>query len=506
MSKLLKNFNANTAQLRAMISLGWCTQQYLIWPRGVGKSFYIGWVMIMISRLMPGSKWTFLGPSYAKMFADIIPGIKGALARFGYFEGIHYVCRKTPPKNMNLVLPWEGPDEWDNSLLFFHKERCTVFQLSSQEGNDRGRSVDGFIMDEGLLLNKEKLDSNTNATNRGNNDRYGHVPLHHGIIVCSSMPYQQNHWLLQKEELRDQIAAKKKKNKLDPKIFYDEANIYENLDILGVKYIIDNQNSLSSLAFETEIMNIRPRTIENGFYPNLTDEHEYEHKYTYSFLNSLQDNAKWDLDSRSDADCFPNKPLDLGMDYGSRICSLVIGQEQGQVFKFIKDMYVKSPGFIDDLVKKFTEYYKYHRCKEVNLYTDHPGNTKLPNSTDTFAEHTEKKLREAGWKVFRYSFTANKTYHKDKYFLWTKLFLRQDYNLPAIEFNKYHCKHLLISMRNAPVKDGVNGIEKDKKSEKSITLAQEEATHLSDAADMIMFYKYRKALRKEQSFAPNLMM
>jgi hypothetical protein len=38
-------------------------------------------------------------------------------------------------------------------------------------------------------------------------------------------------------------------------------------------------------------------------------------------------------------------------------------------------------------------------------------------------------------------------------------------------------------MQNAPAKEGRNGIEKNKSSERNALIPQEEATHLSDTAD-----------------------
>ena len=55
---------------------------------------------------------------------------------------------------------------------------------------------------------------------------------------------------------------------------------------------------------------------------------------------------------------------------------------------------------------------------------------------------------------------------------------------------------LTVSLENAPAKEGNKGIQKDKSSERSKTIPQEHATHLSDAFDLAIYWRYRDKVMK----------
>ena len=70
--------------------------------------------------------------------------------------------------------------------------------------------------------------------------------------------------------------------------------------------------------------------------------------------------------------------------------------------------------------------------------------------------------------------------------------------MPTIQINENNCNDLIISLENAPAKAGSrpNTIEKDKKSEKSKTIAQQHATHFSDTFDIPLYWKYYKKVHQ----------
>lgn len=77
--------------------------------------------------------------------------------------------------------------------------------------------------------------------------------------------------------------------------------------------------------------------------------------------------------------------------------------------------------------------------------------------------------------------------HVDKFNLIDKVLLETDDRFPRVRINQNTCKALIISIQNSPIKEG---FAKDKRSEKSTSIAQEYATHLSDCFDYILYYKY----------------
>ncbi|MGZ5283373.1 MAG: hypothetical protein ACXWEY_13950 [Bacteroidia bacterium] len=497
-----KRLPANKPQERAILAMAFKAMLFLVWGRGTGKSFFLAWFMKEVVRRMPGSKWTFLGPTYAKLLFDILPGIVGALERLGYYKDVHFFVGKKPPRKWGWNEPFEPPMSYDYSIIFYHPKRCTVFQMASQDrdGNSRGVNTDGVIIDEGLLINKEKLEKNLLPTNRGNKDRFGHDPLHHGFICCTSMPFtQEGQWILDKQ--LEALA--------DKSIYYDEANCFENIANVGLQYIRDQRKLMTPLSFEIEMLNIRKTQIEGGFYPVFNDVvHCYDDSYDYAVIDAID----FDLvkkvvpDSRYDADCDAERALEIAVDWGASINPMVICQEhQGKdaaVIRFLNGLFVLSPDILDDLAKKFCNYYRYHRCKDVLFWYDRNGNSKHANSRLTNAEQFEKILKENGWNVYKMTRGLDPS-HDDKYMFLNKLLRETERGLPKIRINKNNCKELIISIQQAPVKEGRSGVEKDKKNEKNKNFPQQHATHFSDAFDIILYGKYRRLIDVNEYFVDN---
>jgi hypothetical protein len=162
-------------------------------------------------------------------------------------------------------------------------------------------------------------------------------------------------------------------------------------------------------------------------------------------------------------------------------------------------MYVKHPQILDDLAKEFTRYYQYHLCKEVYFHYDHTGNSRQANSDLTYSEQFAKILRAKGWKVYLVSKGAAPE-HKDKYLLISRLLSELDPRHPRLRFNKHNAKALLLSMSLAPVSE-VNGVvKKNKNSERSSTIPAEQATHLSDTFDILVWGLYQHLLSSMPTF------
>ena len=68
--------------------------------------------------------------------------------------------------------------------------------------------------------------------------------------------------------------------------------------------------------------------------------------------------------------------------------------------------------------------------------------------------------------------------------------------LPKIGINMHNAYDLTVSLEDAPAKEGNKGIQKDKSSERSKTTPQEHATHLSDAFDLAIYWRYKDKVMK----------
>jgi len=509
-----------------------------IWSRGTGKSFIIAYLIHLIVETMPRSAWLIAGQTYRQLLTRTLPGTLNALNKLGYEYERDYYIRKKPPAKVHFEKPFEAPLSYDNFIIF---RNGTGFHLSSQDaggGSSRGLNIDGIISDESLLLDKEKFDREISSTNRGNLRHFGHLPWHHGTFHFSSMPYgQEGAWLLEKSKyytydftyLRKKIIqhqlsflrTQDKKERLYywEKIcrlkkmlrfykskegeFYSEADIFDNLSNVGLRFIEQQFRDLTDFVFMVEILNQRIEKIEGGFYPDLN---RYEHGYRHSFDNSYIKNLEYGSDEmrsndcRFDGDLVKGQPLRIAVDWGSKINCMTVCQysRSSNTLRFLKNLYVKHPNILDDLADSFCHYYRFHNEKTVYFAYDHTGNTQMANSNITYAEQFTRILKKAGWTVYIVSKGAPLT-HQQKYLLWSRLLRSKDAQTPTIRFNLNNCHETFVSMEQAPAKESTRGIEKDKSSERS-NIPQEQATHLSDTADLQVAYLFSDILQHMPSF------
>jgi hypothetical protein len=526
----VKQLNFNRPQLRFIITL--MMSAISIWGRATGKSSLIAWLMHLVVQQLPRSAWALCGQTYQQILTRTLPSTIASLERIGYFQGIHYVIGVKPPKGWPQ--PFEPPLKWGYTISFYTGACFHLISLDGGGGSARGLNLDGVIADESLTLNKEKFDDEVVPANRGNERQvWANNRLHHGIFHFSSMPYgNQGKWLLEgskhyqesgkeydimtRELIKLQIKYIDTKDrearrtiwgdiqKLTSELryyvdadaqLYSEANVFENLHNVGIRYLEQQRRVLTDFTFRVEVLNQRPFAVEAGFYPTLdTSKHGYE-AFDNTYLEGVADGVAFNLkklqrlsekpDSRQDADCDTTLPLRIAPDWGkaSFITVAQIHTKQRE-YRFLKGLYVKHPELIRHLAAKFTEYYAYHLNKRVEFIEDAEyGNSRVPNSDETYNQMFCRMLREAGWKVKVVKLGRTPAHHV-RYLLAHELLAELDPRNPRIRFNKHHCKEVLLAMQMTEMKEGPKGIEKNKASEKLKSVPAEEAPHFTDTVDL----------------------
>ncbi|AMJ65041.1 hypothetical protein [Hymenobacter sp. PAMC 26628] len=513
-----------------------------IWGRATGKSTIIAWLIHMIVKTMPRSAWTITGATYQAILTRTLPSTRASLERLGYYHGVHYFIGTKPKPNYGFAEPYQPPHNYQNAIIF---RNGALFHLVSQDkggGSARGLNTDGAICDESLMLDKEKFDQEVSTTIRGNYQYFDKCPLHGGVHHFTSMPYGSS-WLLnagdyyerdghdiklvRAELLRLQVAFidekdPRKRMAMWPQIdslnkriryykdkngfLYSEANVFDNLTNIKLKYLENERRKLDDYIFKVEVLNMRTDKVQGGFYPNLDPAIHTYSAFNNDYLQTLAVGTNYrikEVDSRQDADCKAHLPLRMAVDWGAKITCLSVAQQELLQLTFLKDLYVKSPLILDDLAKEFVRYYAYHLCKEVFFHYDHTGNSKQANSDLTYAEQFAKILRAAGWQVYLVSKGAAPE-HKDKYLLISRLLKELDPRHPRLRFNKHNCKYLLLSMSLAPVVEVGGVVKKNKGSERSTTIPAEQATHLSDTFDILVWGLYQHLLASMPAFQDNM--
>lgn len=537
----VNNLVFNRAQKNFLFNLPMTKFGKAVWGRGTGKSTIIAWLMHQINETMPRSCWILQGATFQQILTRTLPGTLGALDKLGYEKDVDYFINRFPPTG--YYLPYQAPAKADNCLfLVNHKTKCSVaFTMFSQDrSSSRGPNRDGCICDESLLLDIDKFTAETKPTIRGNREYFSKSNLHHGIFHFTSMPTGDSFLFdgseLYEEEgnnvidLRDKMADMQFQfiklndkeeqlelwseiNQLDKKIrfyankktYYSEYNAFDNIRALGLSYIKDQLKDSTELLFQIEILNKRIFKIEGGFYAYLNRQHHcYKGSYDYSHIDNLDFNIEKlsSINSLHDLDCNKELPLHIGMDFGTAINWLVVGQHIKSInqFNFIKSFIVKSPKIIDDLVLDFCTYYSHHKTKTVYLHADAEGNNPRPNvvGQTTYIQQVIKLFRAQGWSVVNKSLNRTNPEHHNKYLLWAKCLnpaneFKSPY--PVIRFNAINCKDLLLSMERSPTKDSNNRIGKDKASERKLKANREQATDGGDAADQIIYGEFAHVLK-----------
>ncbi|WP_210519907.1 hypothetical protein [Hymenobacter terricola] len=531
----VKPLQFNRPQLRFILSK--LASAVSLWSRATGKSTLIAWLIHLIVTKMPRSCWGIVGSTYGQILTRTLPSTIDALERLGYFKDVHYFIGRKPPAAWNWPEPFQRPVKYDHFIIFY---TGAGFHLISQDGNgssSRGLNLDGWIADEGLLLDRDKLGTDVIASNRGNKGVWPDTPLHHGRFIFSSMPWgDQGKWLLEDSAYYDRdgnpfsatrdamiklqlefvdsrsmktrlklyeeilsLSAKlcfypnpkklKKEGKEVPRgLLYSEANIFDNLVNLGIPYLEEQRRELSDFVFLIEILNQRPKSVEAGFYPRLAAHHAEECP-NLAYIEGLDFHlGKLKVqDSRMDGDCRSHLPIRGAVDWGSKISTLTTAQihEDVREYRFLKGLYVKHPKLINDLADQYAKHYEHHIKREFHFIEDTEwGNARKPDADLTYNQQFAGRLGTHGWRVRHFNQGRIPSYQR-RYQVAHELLGEEDPRQLKIRFNKVQCKDVLTALSLAPIRQDSRGeIAKDKSSEKKLTIPGQEATHFTDTVDL----------------------
>ena len=426
--------------------------KYAIYSRGSGKSFICGAEIDENVRTMPRAVTTLAQATYGQALTKTLPSSFKMLEQLGYKKydtktktGDYVVCRKPPE---GWYLPYEHLMSFEHCITFSNGH---CLYILTQDGNSRGANADFNITDEALTINKEQFDQEVAPTNRGNEHIFGlksknPILKHHGNTFLSSMPYTPDQkWLLEPAKYYEaergiqlldvwNKIVKLQMNLIDAKLNNDAslfkeiwnetvrlrrtitpfvsqdntlfilASIFDNIANVGMSYIINQYKLMDKLTFMIEILNYIVDKIDHCYY-NFDDRHRYYNATNDSFIRDFAEDTSFswrDLaatDSRMDADCNPNEPLEICCDWGSTASFMEVGQTSHFdwvtktlhpnriVDNTINEFFVKrdeeQDTEINALIDKFCHYYRYHANKTVHFCRDRYSDAHRTNSKKT---------------------------------------------------------------------------------------------------------------------------
>lgn len=475
------------------IKLSSARHKMIIAGRGIGKTTMLADDQLDLARLMPRGKEGFIGQTYFHIKTKSMPVIINHWEKLGFIKNLHFFVGRKPPRKWGLIEAYMPPLDYKNAILF--RNGYTVEFLSMDRPEmARSGSYDFLRGDEAAKIKHSALASDIFPANRGNNDRFSHVLRHHGTMFTSTHALNQlGHWVYDYEDYA----------KDDSDYFYLEASARENADVLGENYFRDAKRVMPKILYDLEIENIRPKKMANVFYPKFNyEKHTYIAEYNYSFFDDEEDNNDGVItcsDARLDGDVDPEAPLDVSFDFGSRINCLVVGQEQYPFYRIVRSMFVLQPEIKSKLVDNLIDKYRFHKNKLIYLYGGSDGRRRADYDSDkTYFDKVHEQLSNAGWRV-EHRYRLHEINHKEKFLFFNDYLSGFMIKKHELIINRENAKDLILSIENAPLKLDI--IEKDKKSERQ-DIPQNEATHLSDAFDNLLYWKFSDEAFNFTDFRP----
>lgn len=501
----------HSRQLEAM-AVG-ANKEFIVAPRGWGKSEGVdGPRLIRNVWAMPRSTGALLSPTYGKLLRNTLPAVFRALERLGYIRNKHYFVGRKAPRALDFKLPYIDPFDYDYTIHWWNGAIQNLISF------DRAMSANSMSLDyifgfEAKYLDWEKVKSEVLPANRGNLDKFGDCPWHHGYLFTTDMPTSKSGmWILEKAkdmdpqkinlikstyyEIKRLEAAKQNprrirnlRNELDTlrkdAVFYMEGSPWDNYALLGESFFREMHQNLTPLLFRTSILNKKIRKLENGFYSSLNEKAHYYQAYNHSYLDSLDyDMGRiQELDCRQDADMIHDKPLYIACDYNANINWLVVGQpdyEKGTLH-IIKSFFVKGEKRFKALLDDFAQYYRLRSNRDIIYYYT---NTALQGayaiSGETFADFVCDTLDHLGWSIMRV-YMGQAPLHSEKHRQINDALKGFNHLFP--QFNYDNNEDLILAMEQTGVKITDQGFKKDKSDEKKPETPEDPLERRTDGTD-----------------------
>jgi hypothetical protein len=287
------------------------------------------------------------------------------------------------------------------------------------------------------------------------------------------------------------------------------ATTEENVENLAPGFLEDQRKTfLYQWLFDAEFYNILPKKVLDAFYNLLSEDiHGYVSKDYSHFVGFQQDYENTCL---FDGDLDMDREIIGGLDFGARINFLVVCQlhdGQYQEFRALKDFYTlyENRETQRDLAKKFAQYYRHHRTKQVRIICDTQGFHAQGTDTRTRAEMFREDLEAEGWGVSIEQIGMVNPPHHLRRTLWELMLREDDWYMPRFRINLENCRDTVVSMQNTrTIESRKNEITKDKSSERSSSgVRPEHATHPTDAIDYPVWYLFSSLLESKGIALPH---
>jgi hypothetical protein len=280
--------------------------------------------------------------------------------------------------------------------------------------------------------------------------------------------------------------------------------------VLGLGVLKGFRNTAASYEeYEISVLNKRLMAVDDNFYANFSIERHGYSMPMYEYLAKIS-NKKEVPDCRWDGDLDENEGLIIHLDYNNSISCMVVGQlSKDMTLDVLKVFWVEYPSKLEDLIKSFCEYYKYHKHKRVKYYYDHTatGEDANRNKDETHQVIVSKQIKENGWSLN--AVKINSTTHKERNEALSTVFMETKEKELKVKFNTDNamelytaCKKVKLVVKTLHKQNGqpYTKLEKDKINERSKKLKKIEMAHITEAFDGLVMGILQEKNNKNRHF------
>lgn len=457
--------------------------------RGSGKTTTEGGEQYRAMAEMPKSRGFLASSTYAQLLNSTLPAVESKWAQMGLVEGDDYVVGIRPPKSFDKCL--DEPRKYENVVSFANGRRIQLMSMDRPDLQRGGTFTDGAL-DEAALVSHEHVTKVMIPSLRGFVREFN-TPLRGMFRAYTSIPWKPSgYWTLEYED----------KARATPGMyFWQEANAYDNIDVLGQDYLTRLEAELPYLEFLVEVMNQRVRKVNDAFYHKFDpDKHTYSVRYLYDAgERGIVTNGTMDPHYSA------TEVLDLSFDFSGYFnCAtawqegnITDGRTRRKAEYCLHQFYVKSTeGKVAELVDKVCAHYINHKFKMVRLWGEPRGHDPKADTPRTMFQQIQDRFIRNGWTVEIRVRPGQVKAHKERNYFMNETLAETNGAMPIIRFNEVTCKDAIISMQVTSMK---HDFQKDKGSESDRAFPQEHAPHFTDTVDYYIMQKHGHRMGRRSS-------
>lgn len=448
--------------------------------RGSGKTTTEGGEQYRCMVQMPRSKGFVASSTYAQLLNSTLPAVEMKWTEMGMVEGEDYVVGIRPPKHFEKCL--DEPRRYENVISWANGRRIQLMSMDRPDLQRGGTYTDGAA-DEAALIPHEHVTKVLIPSIRGFIREF-RTPLRGMFRAYTSIPWKPSgYWALDYEQ----------KSQSNPELyFWQEANAYDNIDVLGEDYLVRLEAELPYLEFLVEVMNKRVRKVNDAFYHKFDPEkHCYAVRYLYDEgARGIITNGIADPHYKND------EVIDLSFDFSGYFnCAsawqggtISDGRTRRICEYMLHQFFVKSDeGKVAELVDKICAHYINHKYKVVRLWGEPRGHDPKADTPRTMFQQIQDRFIRNGWQVEIRVKPGQVKAHKERNYFMNEVLAETNGALPTVRFNEATCKDAIIAMQVTAV---THDFQKDKSREKDRAFPQEHAPHFTDTTDYYLMQKH----------------